>query len=174
MGEDKALLPFGNFDTLTEFQLSRLSKLFSNVYISCKDKNKFNFEANFLEDDSNIDTFAPTAGFISAFKHLKEESFFAISVDSPFINLAVIKKLIAEDKETQDAIVAKTQNGVQPLCGIYHRSLERSFQDMQTNGNHRLGQLLKSSHTQYIHFDDEQIFLNLNNPEDYKEALSLL
>ena len=61
MGEDKALLSFGNFKTLTEFQLSRLSKIFSNVYISCKDQNKFDFQANFLEDDKNISTFAQVA-----------------------------------------------------------------------------------------------------------------
>ncbi|MDQ1268445.1 MAG: molybdenum cofactor guanylyltransferase, partial [Campylobacterota bacterium] len=50
MGKDKSLLPFGTFDTLTEFQLNRLGKIFKNVYISCKEKSKFNFEAEFIED----------------------------------------------------------------------------------------------------------------------------
>jgi len=44
MGEDKSLLPFSSFKTLTEFQLSRLSKIFKNVYISTKEKNKFEFK----------------------------------------------------------------------------------------------------------------------------------
>lgn len=174
MGEDKALLPFGKFKTLTEFQLSRLSKIFSNVYISCKDKNKFDFQANFLEDDDSINTFAPTAGFISAFKHLKVQRFFAISVDSPFINFDVIQQLINADKPLNDATIAKTQNGLQPLCGIYHRSLEVKFQDMQKDDNHKLGFLLKSSKTEYVQCEDNQVFLNLNSPQDYKEALTLL
>ena len=50
MKKDKSLLPFGGFDTLTQFQLFCLQKLFKTVYISCKDKSKFNFEASFIED----------------------------------------------------------------------------------------------------------------------------
>jgi len=51
MGENKALLPFAGFETLTEYQYTRLSKIFSSVYISCKDKSIFSFDANFIEDD---------------------------------------------------------------------------------------------------------------------------
>ena len=53
MGEDKALLPFAEFNTLTEFQLTRLKKIFKTVYISCKDKTLFEFDANFIEDYKN-------------------------------------------------------------------------------------------------------------------------
>ena len=79
MGEDKALLPFSTFDTLTEFQHSRLSKIFNNVYISIKDKSKFNFEATFIEDVKVNNIFAPTAGFVSVFKELKDEKIFVLS-----------------------------------------------------------------------------------------------
>ncbi len=174
MGEDKALLPFGEFKTLTEFQLSRLSKIFSHVYISCKDKSKFDFQANFLEDDKTSNVFAPTAGFVSAFKELDADRFFAISVDSPFINFDVIQKLFNADNSNNDATIAKTQHGIQPLSGIYHRSLEVKFHEMQENENHKLGFLLKNSRTEYVEYVDNQTFLNLNKPEDYKEALKLL
>ncbi|RUM64044.1 MAG: molybdenum cofactor guanylyltransferase, partial [Sulfurimonas sp.] len=71
MGEDKTLLPFAGFTTLTEFQYSRLSKIFTNVYISCKDKNKFPFDANYIIDKKVQDTFAPTLAFVSIFESLK-------------------------------------------------------------------------------------------------------
>ena len=32
MGEDKALLAFGEFPTLTQFQLNKLQKIFKNVH----------------------------------------------------------------------------------------------------------------------------------------------
>lgn len=171
MGEDKSLLPFDSFSTLTEYQLSRLSKIFSNVYISCKDKNKFDFDANFIEDIPSKETYAPTLGFISAFKELKTESFFVISVDAPFIDTKTIQTLLSADKKENDATVAKTDSGMQPLCGIYHNSLEEKFQDMQKTDNHKLGFLLKNSHTSYVHFKDEYPFLNLNNPHEYEIAL---
>ncbi len=172
MGEDKSLLPFGSFSTLTEYQLFRLSKIFSHVYISCKDKNKFDFDANYIEDLPSQNTYAPTLGFLSAFKHLKSESFFAISVDSPFVDEDVIKTLLDTDHKESDATIAKTEIGMQPLCGIYHRSLEKQFLHMQETDNHKLGFLLKNSNTSYIFFKDESPFLNLNHPHEYQAALN--
>ena len=66
MGRDKSLLPFGGFETLTQYQYERLKKIFANVYISCKNRSKFDFDANFIEDDADFNTYAPTSGFISA------------------------------------------------------------------------------------------------------------
>jgi len=174
MGEDKALLPFGDFKTLTQFQYSRLSQIFQTVYISCKDKNKFDFQANYIEDEKKSATYAPTAGFIAAFNSLKEDSFFAISVDAPFISSQEINKILNADTHTFAATIAKTQNGMEPLCGIYHRQLHSKFQEMQKNDSHKLGQLLKNSNTTYVYFEDKKPFLNLNHPHDYQEALRLL
>ena len=174
MGEDKALLPFGEFKTLTEFQLSRLSKIFSTVYISCKDQNKFDFQANFLEDDKTSNVFAPTAGFIAAFKELNVDRFFAISVDSPFINADIINKLLNADIHSNDATVAITPAGIQPLCAIYHRSLQNELQNMQNTNSHKLGFLLKNSQTTYISFKNEKQFLNLNHKHEYEQALFII
>ena len=174
MGEDKALLPFSKFKTLTEFQLSRLSKIFKNVYISCKDKNKFDFEASFIEDIKTDSVFAPTVGFISAFKELNNESFFALSVDTPFIGEVEIRKIIEQDSSNISATVAKSVSGIHPICGIYHRSLEGEFIKMLEGNNHKLGLLLKNSNTTFVSFEDDEVFLNLNNPEEYKKALTLV
>lgn len=174
MGEDKALLPFANFNTLTEFQLFKLKKLFTTVYISCKTQDKFDFDASFIEDVSADGIFAPTAGFVAIFKELKCERFFALSVDAPFIDKQEIDKIIDADELTRDATIAKTEFGMQPMCGIYHRSLEDKFVEMLQKDNHKLGYLLKSSDTFFVDFKDEKSFLNLNNPSDYEEALSLL
>lgn len=174
MKEDKSLLSFGGLDTLTQFQLYRLEKLFKTVYISCKNKNKFNFEASFIQDLKNDDIFAPTAGFISVFNTLHVDSFFVISVDSPFINENEINKIIEADTPNLDATIAKTVFGIEPLCGIYHRSLENKFIDMSKNNSHKLEFLLESSKTKYIDFKDEKPFLNLNYPHEYQEALKFL
>lgn len=171
MGEDKSLLPFGSYQTLTEFQYAKLSKIFKNVYISCKDKNKFNFDANFIEDDDK-NTYAPTTGFVSAFKALNAESIFILSVDAPFVNEEVITTMVENLDKNLDAIIAKTDRGIEPLCGIYNRSLEKRFQMMQDTNSHKLGFLLKSAQTKYLYFSDKSLFTNLNHPEEYKKAFS--
>ncbi|MDQ7042058.1 MAG: molybdenum cofactor guanylyltransferase MobA [Sulfurimonas sp.] len=174
MGEDKALLPFSNFDTLTEFQYFRLSKIFTHVYISCKSATKFSFNANYIEDKLSQNIFAPTLAFISAFEQLENDSFFAISVDSPFIDEKTILQLISADSTIQDATVAKTEQGMQPLCGIYHRSLLPAFKKMLKEENHKLSFLLKNSKTSYVTFKNDDTFLNLNHPHEYKKALTLI
>ena len=174
MKEDKSLLPFAGFNTLTEFQLSRLSKIFKTVYISCKDKSKFDFSANFIEDAKSISTFAPTAGFVATFKDLEGDAFFALSVDAPFVSQKEIQQIIDADIKDSDATIAKTEFGIQPMCGIYHRSLEKEFSKMLKEDNHKLGFLLKSSNTTFVNFDDESAFLNLNHPHEYEEALRII
>ena len=174
MGEDKSLLPFGSSPTLTQYQLQKLQKLFNNVYISCKTKDKFDFNANFIEDIPTQNIFAPTTGFVAIFKELTDENIFVISVDSPFITDREINKIIDADDSSLDATIAITDVGVQPMCGIYHRSVERGFIEMLENDNHKLNFLLKNSNTKYIHFKNEQPFLNLNNPDEYKQALTLV
>jgi len=170
MGSDKALLPFGAFSTLTEFQYRRLTKLFKKVYISTKE-NKFDFEANLILDNKSEGIFAPTAGFEASFQKVKEERLFILSVDTPFVGEDEIQTLLKNDDETLDAVIAKTVSGTHPMCGIYHHALLPAFTQMLKDDNHRLGQLLKKSNTKFVMFEEEKRFTNLNHPEEYEEAL---
>ena len=170
MKRDKSLLPFSTFSTLTEYQYSRLSKIFSTVYISSKNKDKFSFEANFIEDNSQ--EYAPTAGFIASFKKLQSEKFFAISVDTPFISSHEIKTLLEKDTLSVDATIARVDGKIQPMCGVYHRTLEEKFLQMQKESQHKLGFLLKSVKTNYVDFFNNEPFLNLNHPHEYEIALN--
>ena len=176
MGEDKSLLPFGGFDSLAQFQYERLSKLFSHVYISTKTKDKFDFEASFIEDAKTTETFAPTAGFVAVFESLACEAFFAISVDAPFVNTDVITKLIQEyeNNPQADAVIARSPEGMEPMCGIYCRSLEKEFIKMLAQENHKLGMLLKGANTRFVTFETNEPFMNLNHPHEYQEALGRL
>jgi len=173
MGEDKSLLPFASYTTLTEYQYQRLSKIFHTVYISCKDPQKFSFQANFIQD-SDPKLYAPTAGFLAAFETLQSNCFFALSVDAPFIDKKTITQIYHDDNESVAATIAKTEEGIQPLCGIYHRSLYPQFQEMQRQNSHKLGYLLKNAKTYYSFFDDKSPFLNMNHPHDYQKALTLI
>jgi len=174
MGENKALLPFGSFDTLTEFQYTRLSKIFKNVYISCKDKSIFQFPAAFIEDLKELDVYAPTVGFVTAFRTLHCEAFFAISVDSPFVGKDEIQKIFLANSINSNAVIAKTQEGMQPLCGIYSRTLLGEFEKMIDEDNHKLGLLLKNTNTTFVYFDNKDAFANLNHPHEYQEALKII
>ncbi len=168
MLEDKSLLPFGGFDTLIEYQYSKLSKIFSDVYISSKNDN-FSFTCKTILDEKNV--YAPTIGFVSIFNALHVEKVFVLSVDTPFVGRNEIKRIVDIDEVSFDASIAKTAFGSHPLCGVYHRSLLSEFKKMLAEDNHKLGFLLKNSKTHWVDFEEEDAFSNLNHPHEYQEAL---
>lgn len=171
MGEDKSLLPFGGCSTLAWFQYERLKRIFSRVYISTKSRDKFDFNAPFIIDPEGVD-YAPTAGFVSMFKEIADERVIVLSVDTPFVDESVFSALLDADSAELDAVIAKTDSGSHPLCGLYHRSLASEFERMLDQGDHRLGKLLSHSQTRYVDFGDDRLFANLNHPHEYQEALS--
>jgi len=168
MGEDKSLLPFGSYNTLAEFQYKKLQQIFNKVYISTKDPSKFLFQAEFIVDKYTV--YAPTAGFCSVFESLNEEKFFVLGVDMPFVDKGIIYKLIEQDKDINDATLAFTSNGIESLCGIYHRSLFTEFQKMLREDNHKLRYLLKTVQSDLVSFEENEKFLNLNEPQQYQKA----
>ena len=173
MGEDKALLPFGSYKTLTQYQFQRLSQIFQNVYISTKNPKKFTFKAEFIVDERE-DNYSPLNGFLAIFEQLQADSVFVMSVDTPFISDLEIKKLVEADKANNDATVAQTKEKIHPLCGIYHRSIFQEILRMFVNNRHKLTELLKNTNCSYVSFENERAFLNLNRPSDYQEAVSIL
>ncbi len=167
MGEDKALLPFGDYPTLTEFQQAKLSTFFDKVYISAKE-NKFDFDCMVIED--NYTETSPLVGLISIFETLKVEEVFILSVDAPFVNKETIQKLLEHNESTLDVIVAQSPSGVQPLCGLYRKSiLPLAYVQLQKD-NHRLGDLLRLANTLFVQFNEDEPFTNLNHPEEYRNA----
>ena len=174
MHQDKSLLPFENFPTLCQYQLNKLQKIFSHVYISCKNKDKFDFKAQFIEDIPTNGIYAPTPGFIAIFEKLQVSRFFVVSVDTPFLQKKEIITLLEHDSNNKDACIAMLNNRVQPMCGIYHASLYEKFKHMLVTDEHKLVYLLKNSNTSYVNFENKTSFLNLNTPQDYQHALTLV
>jgi molybdopterin-guanine dinucleotide biosynthesis protein A len=172
MGEDKALLPFKQHSSLAHYQYQKLSTLFSKVYLSTK-KDKFDFKANLLFD--LYEESSPLVALVSAFKALPEPSLFVLSVDMPFITPHMITQLVhAHQTSMTDATIAKSPYGLEPLCGLYSKTLYPQALSQLKQGNHRLTQLLTTAHTKTLYFDQLTPFLNLNTPEEYQKALAYI
>ena len=165
MGRDKALLSFGGYNSLTEYQYRKLEKIFSKVYISSKE-NKFDFDCEIIEDIDEISS--PLIALISIFEKIDEA--FILSVDTPFVDKNIIDKLIQNNSDKYDVILAKSPNGLEPLCGIYRSSILKIAKAQLEDDNHRLNSLLSKLNIKVIEFEDNHKFMNLNYPLDYEEA----
>jgi molybdopterin-guanine dinucleotide biosynthesis protein A len=171
MQEDKALLPFGNFNSLAEYQYVRLLQFFDNVYISAK-SNKFDFPATIIED--GYESSSPLVALVSIFETLiTVDEVFVLSVDAPLISTQMIEQLYQEAKHESVVIVARSKQGLEPLCAIYRRGILNEAKKFLEEGNHRLQLLLSKVMTQEVEMKEDDLFLNLNHPSDYQKALNV-
>ncbi len=171
MGRDKALLPFGSSPTLTEFQLEKFAPFFEHIYVGCKDKNKFDFKANFIEDLEIYEDSAPYVGLISAFEQLQSDTICVISVDAPFFNAEHFKKLLKENNQKYNALVAQSPTGIQPLCAVYKKSTLPYLLQLTNEKRYPFKYLYEKISVKFIPFEDEKIFTNLNTPHEYEKAM---
>lgn len=168
MQTDKALLPFGGFSSLAEFQYVRLNKLFSKVYISVK-KDKFDFEVDIIEDVNNVSS--PLVALVSIFETLACDEVFVLSVDAPFVDKSVIEKLYAAKRTIDDVVVVSSKNGLEPLCAIYDRSFLAEAKMALQKNQHRLQSLFENLKVKKVLVEEEKFFMNLNYPKEYENAI---
>ncbi len=164
MGQDKALLPFGGYETLAEYQYRRLSLLFSSCYLGAK-ADKFSFGAPVILDADAI--YSPTSGLLGAFEALKGD-FAVLGVDMPSVDEQVFTSLFAVYREGGfAAYIAQSPRGGHPLCGIYTRKLLPALQEAHAKKRYGLHRLLADVKTRWVSFESDAPFVNLNTPEEY-------
>ncbi|MDD5406290.1 MAG: molybdenum cofactor guanylyltransferase MobA [Sulfurovaceae bacterium] len=173
MGRDKALLPFGGYSSLSEYQYEKFAEIFKTVYISVK-HDKFDFSPPLITD--RYEQSSPLVGLISIFETINENEVFILSVDSPMIDRGVIEQLyqFASSSSDADVVIAKSPQGIEPLCGIYRRSIMPLAKEFFELNNHKLTALLSKSKSVYKSFDSNEPFLNLNHPDEYERAKELI
>ena len=173
MGEDKALLPFSNSDSLTQYQYDRLKPHFKNIYLSSK-TDKFSFlenkNKNLILDKEEESS--PIVALESIFKTIRFSKIFIITVDTPLVKIESIKQLI-ENSSNYDICVAKTER-THNLCGVFDSICKETIDNMLSKDIHKVGFLLKNMQTNYLSFEDENEFINLNDKDEYSKAISLI
>ena len=171
MGEDKSLLPFGEFDTLIQYQYNKLSKIFKDVYI-CSKTNKFDFKCNLILDNDKS-TFSPMVALESIFDTLKENKVFIITVDTPFVTKETIFTLI-KCCEDYDITIAKSGDKLHNLCGVFSKSIYKNIKDLIKQDIHKINYLIKNfSNYKVVEFENNEEFLNINTKDDYQNGKKL-
>jgi molybdopterin-guanine dinucleotide biosynthesis protein A len=170
MGQDKALLPFGRYGTLAEYQYRKLLPHFNRVWLSAK-RDKFPFEAPLLYDIHEIAS--PLGAIESILTQIDAPEAFVLSVDMPGVDAELIARLreTARARPEAQAIVARSPSGREPLCAIYRRGALPVFAAMLSERNHRINDLLKRIDTVEVPCGRKEVFVNLNTPETYAHVI---
>src|SRR5574344_2607074 len=171
MGEDKSLLPFSSSNSLIEFQFNRLKPYFKDIYISSKN-DKFDFlnDKSKLILDKNQEIYSPILALQTILE--KFDKVFIITVDTPFVKIETIKKLI-ENSDGFDIVIAQDEEKTHNLCGVFSFAILKQIKSMLKSDIHKINYLIKNSNFKTICFENKDEFLNLNDKNEYQKALNI-
>ena len=171
MGEDKALLPFGGYDTLAEYQCRRLEPLFERVSLSAKE-DKFPFISPIILD--RYEGSSPLVALASVLESVQSEWVFVLSVDMPNVDAELIDQLYRtrQIEPRAHAIVATSSMGSEPLCALYHRDILPAVMAQLRESNHRMRSLIAAVPSVEVNCPRDEVFANLNTPEEYARLLT--
>ena len=102
------------------------------------------------------------------FDKLKDQKIFIITVDTPFVSIDSISKLISESKDV-DICIAQTEK-THNLCGVFSSTISSTIKNMIENDIHKIAYLIRNNKFKMIHFHDDKEFLNINNKDDYEKS----
>jgi molybdopterin-guanine dinucleotide biosynthesis protein A len=186
MGTNKSFLTLGSI-TVIERVVNLMKSLFSSVILITNQNEEYSF-LNLPMYEDIYKGIGPLAGIHSVLINSSTEKCFIISCDIPLITTEVIKYIV-EFPTQKPIIIARADNFIQQLCGVYSKSLlpvivnivdennnlpdEKRNPEQQKRGC-RVLQLVKTVDSEIIDIEKEYedyipgTFYNMNNPEEYK------
>ncbi|HED08880.1 MAG TPA: molybdenum cofactor guanylyltransferase [Ignavibacteria bacterium] len=187
MGENKALMKLGS-KTVIERMVDIVRPLFSNIILISNTPEEYKFlQLPVFEDVYKYR--GPLAGIHSALLHSKTEKNFIISCDIPLMSGEMINYLITY-KTGKPVTICEAAGYTQPLAGVYNKSIlskaekflidheiENSDKPENEKKKCRMHSFLDTIEVEMLHpenldFYSDDLFFNMNSPEDYEKILN--
>jgi molybdenum cofactor guanylyltransferase len=119
----------------------------------------------------------PLGGIYTAVSVSPTDRTLVVACDMPFLTRSFLEHLVTAGAGTDDAVIARTAEGLQPLCGIYRQSCAAVFRRRIEARTLKLVDALADVRIteippeELIAFDpDGTLFFNVNTPEDHLRA----
>jgi molybdopterin-guanine dinucleotide biosynthesis protein A len=173
-GRDKGLISLAN-KPLVEYAIECLQPLVDDLSISCNRNQELyqDYQLNCVADENvNAGFQGPMAGLVAGLKNAKHDWLLVMPCDTPLMTTDVMVQLISCLKangpnQEMQAIIFSHQ-GLQPLHGLYHRSMLPVFEQSLLENKNALQRLLRSLPKVSMHQADECGF-SFNNANDAEE-----
>lgn len=178
MGQDKALLTFGNLPLA-----ARIANLVQSVCggVTLVGSRAKYSSLGFPVIEDIFPNQGPLGGIHSALTHAHAPRSLIVGCDMPHLSSGFLELLleIARDAEA-DAVVPETDSaGYEPLCAVYTQACLPPLEEALRNGQRKISHLLDQLRIRRVTprewqlFDPHgKLFCNLNTPEEYTEAVT--
>ncbi|MGQ9798573.1 MAG: molybdenum cofactor guanylyltransferase [Ignavibacterium sp.] len=178
MGVNKSFLKLGN-QTIIERIVDLMKSIFSEVIIITNTPDEYKFLNLPLYEDI-YKWKGPLAGIHSALVHSKTDKVFVISCDVPLMSREMIEYII-NYKSDKPIVFCEAAGYHQPLVGIYSKSILNAVEKFISNeelNNKSFHKFLTNIDAEIIHpekldFYKDELFFNVNRPEDFEQIKKL-
>ncbi len=172
MGSDKAFLKVGG-QTLLDRTLGVADKVAAKTVI-VGPRERYSAYGETVEDVYS--DCGPMSGIHAALASTATDLNLILSVDLPKLEPEFLSWLAEQAANSRElAVIPQTPDGIQPLCGIYRRSLLPLVEKMLTSDDYKVDHLFSQAPTRYLSPQEIQaagfssnLFLNVNTPQEYE------
>jgi len=175
IGTDKSILKFQGVSLLQRI-VDEHKKVVDSVYVIGK-KDKFVENVTGIPD--TVKNIGPIGGLHTGMSLIDADCYLISPCDMPFLKSEDLMKLLISSEETDaDAVIAKSEKGIEPLVAVYKKTILSKIEENIDSNNYAIRALFSKIKVKYLDFNEQifekNIFFNINYPEDYDTALKLL
>jgi molybdopterin-guanine dinucleotide biosynthesis protein A len=175
MGKDKTLLSI-NAETLIERTVKELSKAVDEIIIASNQECKYNIPGT-VEIPDVFPGMGPLGGIHAGLLAAKYPLSFVVAADMPFFTANLAAYLLSKSKG-YDVVAPEISGCWEPLCAVYSRTCLEAIENSlaadvrKVYGFYSNVRVLKVSEEELTNMGTaEDVFSNLNTPEDYHNLL---
>lgn len=164
---------------LVEIMLDKLSAMFHRIYLVTTAPKEFaGYENQTVQVVPDGIKCGPLGGICLGLKKSDAAYNFVLAVDQVFLPLSLIDWMVKQEKGYQ-VLALKIRGQIQPLCAVYHKSVQTAMARRIRERKYRLTDFLKEVKTRYLEKElwkfgpPETLFFNINTPADLIKARKL-
>ncbi len=170
MGRDKALLPLGPVPLVVHVARVVCEATGSATLVGPRDRYG-SLGWPLIEDQMPGE--GPLGGIIAALQtsdseHSRAEHSLIVACDMPWLTVNALRELLAErGKVEADVILARSENGIEPLCAIYHRRCLPVLEAALREGQRAVRRVIAQLNVHEWPVPDPRLVTNANTAHDW-------
>lgn len=171
MGKEKGLIDFQG-KPLISYAIDALKPLVQNIIIGANNQLNEYKKLGYPIVEDEIKNIGPLGGVFSTLRSSHTKYNIILSCDMPFVNTALLE-YINKHKQGFDVVVAVHDiNKIEPLCGVYAKSITPVIENAVEDGNYKLRDIFKNVRFEALDinsslpFYSNRLFYNINKPAD--------